>query len=579
MNKLNKQQKQAKTLDFGSVVRKAQSGDTLALGQLKNLDSGDIDYNRDYGSLNVKDLQWLYNNVPNLKGITDQAFEDYAIRNHITKDEAMKAKVDIADAMKSASAENRARQADLASKNDDKWNPMDKAGSGNKKQVAQGNLEEDRPLTKAEERRAYDKSITDEESKDVDTLQKATEEVKTGATEKKPSTSNGVGSKQDASITTENASTETTPTEEITDDDKFKVGDKVDDIEKPKDVEEAKNNVGENKFNALLNAWKEGKLKGYPTLKALIDSIAKNGQMWADRANVLTGKGSDTSIYTPIETETDKRMDSMREGLANFDVNAMNAEKWMDMSDEEREAWVKMANQNGVSIDQLTTMLSSFGVANAQALIDNAMKRDTEATKQAQQQTEKGYIELANLTIEQAKNLQGVIDQLSQRKLELEGELRSLTDESSGETYARIASAYIGTYRGLNSVNAVNSTTDTKENTNGGTFNQSVGPGTIPEYFVKGETKVDWSNTNTSSSTSSNMSSSNADILAINNLPSAEAYAKMGMEERRQANERMRNAIQQEINRIDATIEQWQSYADEARGNVSSRMDFTGGQK
>ena len=145
--KLNKQQKEAKALDFGSTLRKAQSGDALAIQQLKDMTANDIDYNRDYGNLSTKDLQWLYNNVPNLKDITDQAFSDYAIRNNITKDEAMK--VDIADAMKAASAESRVQQADTASKNDDKWNPMSTPGSGNKKQVAQGNLTEDRPLTKA----------------------------------------------------------------------------------------------------------------------------------------------------------------------------------------------------------------------------------------------------------------------------------------------------------------------------------------------------------------------------------------------------------------------------------------------
>lgn len=574
MAKLNKQQKEAKTLDFGSVVRKAQSGDALALGQLKKLTANDIDYNKDYGSLNVKDLQWLYNNVPNLKGITDQAFEDYAIRNNITKDEAMK--VDIADAMKAASAENRAQQADKASAADDKWNPVNTPGSGNKKQIAQGNLTEDRPLTKAEERRAYDNSITDEESKNVNALQKATEEVKTGSTEKKPGSSNGVGNEQVTSTVTEET-TETTPventtSEETVDSGEFNVGAKAE------DVEEAKDNVGENKFRELMDAWKEGKLKAYPTMKALIDSIAKNGQMWADRANVLTGKGSDTSIYTPIETEMDKRVDSMREGLSNFDVNSMNAEKWMAMSPDEQEAWIKMANQGGISIDQLATMLSKFGVDNASTVVNNYIVKDTEEAKQAQQQTEKGEIELANLSIEQAKNLQGVIDDLKQRKLELESELRSLTDESSGETYARIASAYIGTYRGLNTVGAVNSNTSSTGNTNGGNVGGSVGA-KVPAGIVNGSISAGWSNTNTSSDTTSNTSSSNADILAMNRLPTAEAYAKMGMEERKQANERMRNAIQQEIDRIDATIEQWQPYADKARGNVGPRLDYTGGQK
>ena len=40
--KLNKQQKEAKSLDFGSVVRQAQTGDALAIQQLNDMTANDI---------------------------------------------------------------------------------------------------------------------------------------------------------------------------------------------------------------------------------------------------------------------------------------------------------------------------------------------------------------------------------------------------------------------------------------------------------------------------------------------------------------------------------------------------------
>jgi hypothetical protein len=324
--KLNKQQKEAKSLDFGSTLRKAQSGDALAIQQLNDMTANDIDYNRDYGNLSTKDLQWLYNNVPNLKDITDQAFSDYAIRNNITKDEAMN--VDITDAMKSASAENRVQQADTASKNDDKWNPMSTPGSGNKKQVAQGNLTEDRPLTKAEERRVYDSSITDDESKDVDTLQKATEEVKTGITAKKPAnTSNSVGGGQTTSTTTEEVSTEIPETESSDSNTDFSLGGNNLNTD-----DRLKKNVNDKGFmGKLINKYVFGNSIGSVNEHQKSEEQIAKAQEEVDKLqaeyDAAKERGADEKELSQIESKLNKAQDKYSRMQADYEKARAKASK------------------------------------------------------------------------------------------------------------------------------------------------------------------------------------------------------------------------------------------------------------
>lgn len=324
--KLNKQQKEAKSLDFGSTLRKAQSGDALAIQQLNDMSANDIDYNRDYGNLSTKDLQWLYNNVPNLKDITDQAFSDYAIRNNITKDEAMK--VDIADAMKAASAESRVQQADTASKNDDKWNPMSTPGSGNKKQVAQGNLTEDRPLTKAEERRVYDSSITDDESKNVDTLQKATEEVKTGITEKKPANaSNNVGGGSSTSTTTEEVTTEIPETESTDNNTDFSLGGNNLNTD-----DRLKKNVNEKGFmGKLINKYVFGNSIGSVNEHQKSEEQIAKAQEEVDKLqaeyDAAKERGADEKELSQIENKLNKARDKYSRMQADYEKARAKASK------------------------------------------------------------------------------------------------------------------------------------------------------------------------------------------------------------------------------------------------------------
>jgi len=523
--KLNKQQKQAKTLDFGSLLRKAQSGDALAKKQLEDMTAGDIDYNKDFGKLNPKDLQWLYNNVPNLKDITDQAFEDYAIRNHITKDEAMN--VDIADAMKAASAENRAQQADKASKADDKWNPVNVPGSGNKKQVAQGNLTEDRPLTKAEERRVYDNSITDEESKDVDALQNATREVKTGsAVENKPVVGN-TSTATNAPVINTNGEKIANPAENSGEVD-FNVGNKVEDA--------SEENADLKKF---WNSFRAGSLRAYPWLQTIGDAIGKNARMTQDRAAILTGGQRDAEAYDTVNPE-EHITDDYKIEQAYADARAGNLDS------------VKKLIMNGdVTIDNVAAALN-MSEEDAKKVFGNYMVKDTAEAKTAEANAEQAEAQVMSTYLQNETTVQNNINFIDEKIREIDTAINQL-QSNDYDTYLKVYGEYVNNVRGIENTGIASTATSNEGfgvNANAGA---RVG---VVKAGASGNFDKSWG--------SSNTSTGSTDVLAKQALPKAEYMAQSAMGERNAANDELIQKLEAQKAQLQETRDMWQQTLNDA---------------
>lgn len=523
--KLNKQQKQAKTLDFGSLLRKAQSGDALAKKQLEDMTAGDIDYNKDFGKLNPKDLQWLYNNVPNLKDITDQAFEDYAIRNHITKDEAMN--VDIADAMKAASAENRAQQADKASKADDKWNPVNVPGSGNKKQVAQGNLTEDRPLTKAEERRVYDNSITDEESKDVDALQNATREVKTGsAVENKPVVGN-TSTVTNAPVINTNGEKIANPAENSGEVD-FNVGNKVEDA--PEDNKDLK------KF---WDSFRAGSLRAYPWLQTIGDAIGKNARMTQDRAAILTGGQRDAEAYDTVNPE-EHITDDYKIEQAYADARAGNLDT------------VKKLIMNGdVTIENVAAALN-MSEEDAKKVFGNYMVKDTAEAKTAEAGAEQAEAQVMSTYLQNETTVQNNINFIDEKIREIDTAINQL-QSNDYDTYLKVYGEYVNNVRGIENTGIAS--TNTSNEGFGVNANAGARVGVV-KAGASGNFDKSWG--------SSNTSTGSTDVLAKQALPKAEYMAQSAMGERNAANDELIQKLEAQKAQLQETRDMWQQTLNDA---------------
>lgn len=528
---LNKKQKEAKTLDFGSTVRKARNGDTLAAGQLKKLTAADIDYNKDYGHLDVKDLQWLYNNVENLKGVTDQAFEDYAIRNHITKDEAMN--VDIADAMKAASAENRVQQADKASKADDKWNPVNVPGSGNKKQIAQGNLTEDRPLTKAEERRAYDSSITDDESKDVDALQNATENVKTGGAttgENKPVANNGNAS---APVNT-NGEKIAEPPKENGEEVDFSLGNKVG--PEPEDNEKLKN---------FWNKFRAGSLRAYPWLQSIGDAISKNARMTQDRAAILTGGQRDAEAYDAINPE-EHITDDYKIEQAYADARAGNLDT------------VKKLIMNGdVTIENVAAALN-MSEEDAKKVFGNYMVKDTAEAKTAEANAEQAEAQVEATYLNNATTVQNNINFIDEKIREIDTAINQL-QSNDYDTYLKVYGEYVNNVRGIENTGIASTATS---NEGFGVNAEAGGRVGVVKAGASGNFDKSWG--------SSNTSTGSTDVLAKQALPKAEYMAQSAMGERNAANDELIQKLEAQKAQLVAARDMWQQTLDDAMAKTRS---------
>lgn len=533
--KLNKQQKQAKSIDFGSLVRKARNGDTLALGQLKKLTAADIDYNRDYGNLNVEDLQWLNNNVENLKGITDQAFEDYAVRNHVTKDEAPK--VDIADAMKAASAENRVQQADKASEADDKWNPVNVPGSGNKKQVAQNNLTEDRPLTKAEERRLYDSSITDEESKDVDALQNTTKEVKTGSAVGNKPVVNNVSTATNAPVINTNGEKIANPAENSGEVD-FNIGNKVED-----------NSEDSEDLKRFWNAFRAGSLRAYPWLQTIGDAISKNARMTQDRAAILTGGQRDAEAYDTVNPE-EHITDDYKIEQAYADARAGNLDS------------VKKLIMNGdVTIENVAAALN-MSEEDAKKVFGNYMVKDTAEAKTAEAGAEQAAAQVEATYLNNATTVQNNINFIDEKIREIDTAINQL-QSNDYDTYLKVYGEYISNVRGIENTGIVS--TNTSNEGFGVNADAGVRVGVV-KAGASGNFDKSWG--------SSNTSTGSTDVLAKQALPKAEYMAQSAMGERNAANDELIQKLEAQKAQLQETRDMWQQTLNAAQEKLGTKLNY-----
>ncbi len=443
----------------------------------------------------------------------------------------------IKSGMEQASRENRTKQA-MDSEEADKLH-----NAGNTK-VDRAQMNQDEPLSENDRLRLYDDSLTDEDIKEG--------KRGLGLLDSEPKGNGGIGNKVSTKGEAQSeiekngneSESENGGTEDST-------------VETPKDESqieensESKSSEDKKLLNKLFSAWKEGKLDMYPSMKALTDTIAKKAKMGQDRANILTGKGSDTSVYDPITTEMDKERDLMREETSSFDAKTMNAKKWSEMSQTEKEDWMKMANQNGVDMETLLTQIQDLG-----GNIEKNTQYIENLYKQQQDETTKGAIEVSQMNQQMKATATSNLAALQQRRVELE-QLKANLAGNDWDAYAKAMNAYVGTSKGLQSVGAVNTTQSQDGKSFTDSLSTDVGTGKIPSAFVRGGVSNNSTWANSSSSSTSNTGSLSTDALAYSRFPNGEKYAMATMEEKNAANEELRKSIDNQIAIIDKCIESW----------------------
>lgn len=347
------------------------------------------------------------------------------------------------------------------------------------------------------------------------------------------------------------------------------------------DEEETKEEVKPSVLKRLLDAWKSGKLDMYPSLKAAIDTISKHAQMTMDRANLLTGKGSDTSLYAPIETETDKIREAQREDIAATGYSKEQAYEMADnenLSDEERFAPLgRLIASGNLKYEDVVMGLSGASKDKFKQWYNRAEEKDVATTEKTKAEAEiaKTNVELANLTVEQAKDklemdATGIIQSLRQEKTQLIQIKNSLAGKDY-EAFNNAVSAYRNAYQGIsNKAEAVTDAFSQSKNfnnvlsgslglTGGASLNAGIpgigkATGNISGSAEVSDTFTTGGDTSTSGSTTGTLQ---VDEYLLNNLDNIINAGKEQMAAKNWANSELSRALDKQIEDIDNEIARW----------------------
>lgn len=353
-----------------------------------------------------------------------------------------------------------------------------------------------------------------------------------------------------------------------------------------------KEEIKPNVLKRLLDAWKSGKLDMYPSLKAAIDTISKHAQMTMDRANLLTGKGSDTSLYAPIETETDKIREAQREDIAATGYSKEQAYEMADnenLSDEERFAPLgRLIASGNLKYEDVVMGLSGASKDKFKQWYNRAEEKDISATEKAAEEAKqaKTATELANLTVEQAKDklemdATGIIQSLRQEKTQLIQIKNSLAGKDY-EAFNNAVSAYRNAYQGIsNKAEAVTDAFSQSKNfnnvlsgslglTGGASLNAGIpgigkATGNISGSAEVSDTFTTGGDTSTSGSTTGTLQ---VDEYLLNNLDNIINAGKEQMAAKNWANSELSRALDKQIEDIDVEINRWT----EIRNNIGVRQ-------
>lgn len=328
----------------------------------------------------------------------------------------------------------------------------------------------------------------------------------------------------------------------------------TDSVDTPKEAEETIEEANKSKegWTKFWNAWKSGQFNMYPTMKAVADSIAKNAQMNIDRANILTGKGSDASIYTPIETEQDKIRESQLETRAKTGTDLPTAFNKAENGDYEDLG--RMIASGEITYENAYMGLSGSAKEKFENWYKNAETRDNAETEKAKADVKAAAI--ANRT-----TVQSNINQLEARKTELQSMVNQLSgNEANWNAYATAMNSYMGTVRGLEDIGVVTTDSKTKEKSYTGSLNQKVGASI---KMVKADISQNNTWTNGSTEANSNSNTLSKDAQALARLPDAEKYASASFEERKNANDDLIAKLNETIKGLDEAIAGWRNLLSE----------------
>ena len=311
-------------------------------------------------------------------------------------------------------------------------------------------------------------------------------------------------------------------------------------------------------------SWKEfwdkvkevGISNAYPTLKAISDIFSKNAQMTMDQANILTGKGSDPSVYSSIETEFDKIRDKQIDFRAKYGCSYEEAIKKAQEGDftyiQRMVAggdadFDKVAQALNMTKDELSKRFNQISRTNEAETVT----KESEATK--------SVMEIRSLDIEQKTTLQNNINTLRAQVVTLRAQAAALRkDDAAYDTYSKAMNAYVTTARGLQQTGDISNVQSVIQNAFSVNADQNVGTGGIASWFVEGNVNLNNTFSHDRTNTKGNTSTLTEDALALSEYKDAKQYAQSSKEKTQESNYALADKLDYMADEIEKNIDMWQ---------------------
>ena len=261
----------------------------------------------------------------------------------------------------------------------------------------------------------------------------------------------------------------------------------------------------ETDLEKFWKAFKAGAFRAYPMLQAIGDALSQQAKMTMDRANILTGQGSDLSVYEGKDP----------------------SEYFFNEDYEYRQAFLdaEAGNYEGVKELLLKGKVTLEQVAAALKLTDEDVEK---IFGQEMRGREAGTVsqELAN-----EKVLKDEIKDLRAQVAAIDVDINKLQGRAV-DVYLDVLAKYVAIYEGKDTLGASKGTTTTKNDSSGGGIGANAGNGAFgANASINGGHQE--------GTTEASNASRNKDLGALKALPKGEEFAQMAEDERNKYNDEL----------------------------------------
>jgi len=266
-----------------------------------------------------------------------------------------------------------------------------------------------------------------------------------------------------------------------------------------------KGDGGETDLDKFWKAFRAGAFRAYPMLQAIGDALSQQAKMTMDRANILTGQGSDLSVYEGKDPS---------EYFFNEDYEYRQA--FLDAENGNYEGVKELLLKGKVTLEQVAAALK-LTEEDVEKIFGQEMRgREADTVSK----------ELSN-----EKVLKDEIKELRAQVAAIDVDINKLQGDAK-DVYLDVLDKWSAIYAGRETLGTQKGKTTTESDSSGGSFGASAGNGAVG---LNGG----FNGGHQDGTTEASNASRNKDLSWIAALPKGEEFAKMAKEEKNKYNDEL----------------------------------------